>query len=113
MAMEIPTLVISDPPHGEVNPETAAELLGLDVFATRLKAGFVAPEILLASDPGTAAEFAAALRGTGFNVAILNGAALADLPWPDPVSTLAFDRSSLQATTRSEEVLIPYGVAAS
>jgi hypothetical protein len=106
--MEIPTLVVSDPPHGEVNLEAAAELLGLDGFATRLKAGFVAPEILLASDPGKAAEFAAALRGTGFNVSILNGAALADLPWPDPVSTLAFDLSSLQATTRSEEVLIPY-----
>jgi hypothetical protein len=106
--MQNPTLVVSDPPHGEVNLEAAAELLGLDVFATRLKSVFAAPEVLSASDAESAAELAAALRGTGFNVAILNGAALADLPWPDPVSTLAFDLSSLQATTRSDGVSIPY-----
>lgn len=106
--MEIPTLVVSDPPHGEVNLEAAAELLGLDAFATRLKSVFAAPEVLSASDPERAAEHAAALRGTGLNVSIVHGAALADLPWPDPVSTLAFDLASLQATTRSEEVLIPY-----
>lgn len=106
--MQIPTLVVSDPPHGEVNLEAAAELLGLDVFATRLKSVFAAPEVLSASDAQSAAELAAALRGTGFNISILHGAALAELPWPDPVATLAFDLSSLQATTRSESVNIPY-----
>ena len=49
--MEIPTLVISDPPQGEVDLEAAAELLGLDVFATRLKANFAAPEVMSASEP--------------------------------------------------------------
>ena len=106
--MEIPTLVVSNPPHGEVDLETAAALLGLDVFASGLKANFAAPEIMSASDPGRAAEFADSLRRTGFNVAIVHGAALADLPWPDPVSTLAFDVSALQAMVGNEGITIPY-----
>jgi hypothetical protein len=106
--MKIPTLVVSDPPHGEVDLGATAELLGLDVFAARLKASFRAPEVMAATDPLRAGEFAAALRATGFDVSILDGAILAAMPWPDPVSTLAFDASHLQATIRDEGVAIPY-----
>lgn len=88
--------------------EAAAKLLQLDPFATGLKASFAAPEVMLASGPEEAAEFAAALRSTGFTVSLLQGAALADLPWPDPVSSLVFDTSYLQATIRDEGVMISY-----
>jgi len=106
--MEIPTLVVSNPPHGTVDLEAAAELLELDGFATRLKANFAAPEVMLASVPEDAAEFAAALRSTGFNVSVLDGAELAGLPWPDPASSLAFDLSGLRATSRTDSVELPY-----
>jgi hypothetical protein len=106
--MEIPTLVVSDPPHAEVDVEAAAELLELDVFAARLKANFAAPEVMSASGPERAAEFAAALGSTGFGVSILHGPVLSDLPWPDPVTSLAFDESCLRATIRNEGATIPY-----
>lgn len=106
--MEIPTLVVSDPPHGEVDLEIAAALLGLDVFSTRLKANFAAPEVMLASDPEKASRFAAQLRAVGFNASILDGGTLRDLPWPDPASSLMFDASDMRATVRGAVVDIPY-----
>ena len=104
--MEIPTLVVSDPPHGEVDLGAAAEVLGLDIFVTRIKANFAAPEVMLASDPGKAAVFAAALRDTGFTVSIVHGAELTGLPWPDPVSFLSIDSSFLRASVRNESLEI-------
>ncbi len=106
--MAIPTLVVSDPPHDEVDLEAAAKLLELDVFAVGLKANFAAPEIMSASPGAEAAAFAYELRSTGFRVAIVPGAALSDVPWPRPVSTLKFDMSSLSAATREGGLTIPY-----
>jgi hypothetical protein len=103
-----PTLVVSNPPHGEVDVSTAADLLQLDVFATRLKAVFAAPEIMEATHAEEAALFAAAARSTGFNVAVVPGSVLADVPWPDPVTTLALDASSLRVTMGNDGVSIPY-----
>lgn len=88
--------------------EAAAKLLDLDPFAAGLKATFVAPEVMTASGPEEAVAFATALRSTGFTVSILQGAALASLPWPDPVSSLVFDASYLQATTQTEDLRISY-----
>jgi hypothetical protein len=106
--MEALTLVVSNPPHADVNLEAAAELLELDPFAMRLKANFTAPEIMSATGPEEAAEFAAALRSTGFTVSTLYGPVLADLPWPDPVSSLVFDTSHLQATCRNGVISVSY-----
>ncbi len=106
--MAIPTFFVSNPPHGEVDLEAAAKLLDLDLFAAGLKATFAAPEVMTASGPEEAAEFATALRSTGFTVSILNGAALGGLPWPDPVSSLVFDASHLQESTRTDNISISY-----
>jgi hypothetical protein len=106
--MEIPTLVVSDPPHGEVDIEAAADLMELDVFAARLKAHFAAPEIMLAAGADEAGEFLAALAATGFEVQVVPGGVLAELPWPDPVSTLAFDATSLRATGSEADHEVAY-----
>jgi len=106
--MPIPTLVVSDPPHGEVDLEAAAKLLELDGFATRLKSSFGAPEVMHASDRAEAIAFGGALQRTGFRVQILEGATLTDPQWPDPISGLVFDASSLQATTPAAGVRVPY-----
>lgn len=106
--MVIPTLVVSDPPHGEVDLDAAAELLELDLFATRLKVVFAAPEVMSASGPEEAAEFYAVLTKAGFNASVVDGAALVELPWPDPLSSLTFDVSHLHATVRGENITIPY-----
>lgn len=104
--MKIPTLVISDPPHGEVNLDAVAGLLGLDVFTTRVKVSFAAPEVMWASGPEKTADFAAELRGAGFSVAIIGATELTSLPWPDPVTFLAFDELCLRATVRNEGIEI-------
>lgn len=109
---ETPTLVVSDPPHGEVDLQAAADLLKLDVFLTGLKAKFAAPEVMSASRPDKAEAFAAALREAGFTVATLDGAVLADLPWPDPVSFFAFDDSCVRATVRGETIEVAYDTPA-
>jgi hypothetical protein len=49
--METPKLVISNPPHAEVDLEAVATLLSLDAYVTRLKVSFAAPEVLSASGP--------------------------------------------------------------
>ncbi|MDH3206497.1 MAG: hypothetical protein OEO79_07790 [Gemmatimonadota bacterium] len=106
--MEIPTLVVSDPPHRDVDIDIAAALLGLDVFGTRLKANFAAPEVMLASDAEKATRFTAQLRAVGFDASILQGATLRDLPWPDLASSLAFDASGMRATVQDTVIDIPY-----
>jgi hypothetical protein len=110
--MKIPMLVVSNPPHEEVDVEAAADLLELDVFATRLKAGFAAPEVFAALRPDKAVKFAVALRKTGFKVTILPGTALAGLPWPDPVTHLVFDESSLRATVPEGGIELAYDTEA-
>lgn len=106
--MSIPTLVVSDPPHGEVDLESAAKLLELDGISTRLKASFGAPEVMHASASGEAVIFGAALQRTGFRVQIVAGARLNDPQWPDPVSGLTFDGSFMQASTPTSVVRVPY-----
>jgi hypothetical protein len=107
---ESPTLVVSDPPHGEVDVEAIANLLGLDVPGTRLKAEFPAPEVLSASEPGEAAEFGASLRGAGLTIAILDGGRLSAVPWPMPVSSVAFEEEGLTVGTSGGEIRVPYDV---
>lgn len=106
--METPKLVISNPPHGEVDLQAVAKLLSLDDYVTRLKMNFAAPEVLSASGPEEAEEFSAELRRAGLTVSIIDGAALWGLPWPDPVISLSFDESGLRATVQEGTVQIPY-----
>ena len=109
--METPTLVISDPPHGDVDLAAAAALLGLELPSTRLKVAFPAPEILSASAAGEAAEFASALRDTGLTISLLDGARLTNLPWPSPASSLAFDAAGLTVELNNGIVHLPYDAA--
>ena len=106
--METPTLVLSNPPHGDVDLDAVAKLLGLDAYVTRLKVNFAAPEVLSASGAEEAAEFADSLRNAGLTVAVLDGEALVGLPWPDPISALVFDESGMRATVLDGTVQVPY-----
>jgi hypothetical protein len=108
--MTVPTLVVSDPPHGAVDLDAAAGVLGLDVFSARVKSVFPAPEVMEVSTPEGAEEWAAALRSTGFDVAVVPGHALLEVPWPDPVESLVLDTSHLEATVRGKRVRISYDV---
>ncbi|MDX1647912.1 MAG: hypothetical protein R3304_12270 [Longimicrobiales bacterium] len=84
------TLVVSDPPHGDVGTEAVADALSLEADSVRGKIAFPAPEILAASDPGPARALAASLREHGMSVEEVAGEEIAELPWPEravPVET--------------------------
>lgn len=106
--MVTPTLVVSDPPHGDVDLDRVAELLSLDIFVTRLKINFRAPEILGSSDAGEVSFFAGQLKDAGLSVSMVNGAMLLAPPWPEPASTFVFDDSALRVTAGGETVRVPY-----
>jgi hypothetical protein len=107
-AVQPQILVVTDPPHDEVDLEAVAALLSLDVDDARLKLGYPAPEVLLASDPSPAVDFAGSLRSAGLRVAVVDGRALTRVPWPAPVGSFAFGDEGLVAQRGDEVVELRY-----
>jgi hypothetical protein len=106
-----PTLVLSHPPHGEVDLKRAAAVLGLVPVDVRLKAAYAIPEIWLAPDDPAAAEAAAAtLRQAGLRVVVAPGAALAAVEPPNPVASFSFEPGGLLLRAE-EEALLEYDTA--
>ena len=106
--MTSPTLVLSHPPHGEVDFKRAGTVLGLVAVDVRLKASYGVPEIWLANEDARAAETAAAtLRQAGLSVVLVPGAALGAIDPPNPVSTFRFEADGLLLQAE-EEVLLEY-----
>ena len=101
-------LVVSDPPHGAVKEEVAADALGLPADHTRLKIRFGAPEVLAATDPDRAVELALALKTAGVRAEMREGEALARVPWPTLVSSFEFGDSGLYARIDSRTVELSY-----
>jgi hypothetical protein len=101
-------LVVSDPPHREVNPDAVAAILGMDVADVRVKIKFPAPEVFAASDVDRAREFATSLRAAGMSLKIIDGHDLATIPWPVPVSSFSFGVDWLAAQVGDEDIEIPY-----
>ncbi len=107
--MENRTLVISNPPHrheDDIDLDTVSRLLGLDIYVTRLKAKFSAPEILSAAEPNDALRFAAGLRNAGLSISVQSGNEMGDPDWPLPVSTLILDESGVRAGADDDTVHI-------
>ena len=103
-------LVVSDPPHREIDVELAAPCLGLTAAEVRMKANYPAPEIwLVESDLGTAREKAKTLLNAGFNAALLKGSVLAGVPAPESVGALAASPTGFTVTTESSEIEMARG----
>lgn len=95
--MQPQILVVSDPPHGDVDPSAVADILELDVENARLKISFPAPEVVGASDPHRAQELAGALKAVGLSVQVVDGKRLAELPWPEPATLVELGQEGLTA----------------
>lgn len=95
--MQPQILVVSDPPHGDVDPRAVAEILELEVENARLKISFPAPEVVGASDPHRAEELASALQAAGLSVQVVDGKRLAELPWPEPAALVELGPEGLIA----------------
>jgi hypothetical protein len=91
-----PILLVSNPPHGDVDLAKASPILGLVPADLRLKAHYPVPEIVLAEDdPAVAERAAAALREAAFHVAVVPGRALAEIPDRRPVPLFDFQGDAL------------------
>ena len=101
-------LVVSDPPHGKVDHQAVADVLGLHVTDTSPKIGFAAPEVLRSSDAARAVPFAHLLNDTGMRVAVIDGEDLARVPWPAPLASLTFGREGIVGEFRETPLLVRY-----
>jgi hypothetical protein len=107
--VELTHLVVSDPPHREIDLERAAELLGLTPAEARMKANFAAPEVWLASPEREQADDAAAsLNEAGLNVVVLDARSIADVSGPRPAASFAFGETTFVARFRDGESVIAY-----
>ncbi len=103
-------LVISNPPHGEVDLAGAAPSLGLAAAEVRMKANYPVPEIWLAAeDEASMAEAAEGLRGAGLQVVVVAGQRVSEVPPWSTVNSFAFGDSALSLRLEDGEVELPYG----
>lgn len=106
--MQPQILVVSDPPHGQVDHEAVASTLGLDPETTGLKVAFPAPEVLAATGPRQAHEIAEELTRAGLRARVISGHEVADVPWPGLATAVDFGSDALRATVAGDVVEIPY-----
>jgi hypothetical protein len=103
-----PTLVIAHPPHGDVDVQLAAFVLGLTPVDVRLKVAYPIPEIWFASDDRAAADHEATLlRRAGIRVVVVPGAALAAVPARRVIGVFAFGEGAL-VLHDGDEYTLPY-----
>ncbi len=103
------TLIISDPPHDEVDHSRAAPALGLSPAEVRMKANYPVPEIWLAStERSTIEEAAKRLQETGLKVVVVQGETLGELPCQAMVKSFSYTDTALVAKLDDAEVELPY-----
>ena len=89
-------LLISDPPHGDVNAADAAPHFGLAAAEVRMKANYGLPEIWFAGeDEAKLLDTAAALEATGFNCVLVAGSDLVEIPGQSPAVSFVFTDEGL------------------
>jgi hypothetical protein len=103
-------LLISNPPHGEIEAQDVAKVFGFTPIEARMRVHFPAPEIWFASeDVESLKESAAALQRAGARVKILKGSLLSQIPPPDAVKSFSFDPAHFTAQLASgTATTLPY-----
>lgn len=103
------TLVISNPPHGTVNPQKAAPVLGLIPVETNLKVHYRIPEIWLAEeDPEAGIRGAEHLTEAGARVVVTSSDVLAAVPNQRRIHKFAFGQAGLRVLVGQGGAEIPY-----
>ncbi len=105
LRMENPTLVISNPPHEDIDPALAAPCFGLSPAEVRMKANYPIPEIWLAdSAKGIVDPTVDILRTAGLNVVAVPGERLAKIPAQASVKSFAFTDAGLTLNLEDSQV---------
>ena len=94
--MNAPHLLISDPPHGDVDAAEAAPHFGLTAAEVGMKANYGLPEIWFAAENETLVSTAAALDAAGLKTVLVAGSDLLEVPPQNPAASFAFTDEGLQ-----------------
>jgi len=90
-------LLISNPPHGDVNALDAASHFGLAAADVGLKVNYGLPEIWFADeDEAKLQDIATALEKAGLNSTLVAGSDLVEVPGQTPAESFAFTDEGLQ-----------------
>ncbi len=89
-------LLISNPPHGDVDAVEAAPHFGLAAAEVRMKANYGLPEIWFAGeDEAKLQDTSAALEAVGFNSVVVAGSDLLEIPGQSPAVSFEFTDEGL------------------
>ena len=89
-------LLISNPPHGDIDVVEVASYFGVTAAEVRIKANYGVPEIWFAEeDQARLLETAAALDAAGLNTVPVAGSDLVEIPPQSPVTSFAFTGEGL------------------
>ena len=108
--MPVPYLLVTNPPHGDVDAKMVAEAFGLSAAEARIRANFPSPEIWFADDNLDALKkTGGALMKAGTKVRIIKGSMLTAIPRADQMASFAFgpDRFTSQLHS-ADEFSAPY-----
>ena len=106
-------LLISDPPHGDVDADAVASYFGLTAAEVRMKANYGLPEIWFAEeDEAKLRETAAALDAAGLDTVLLAASDLVEIPPLSPVESFAFTDTGLWFRRDDSGRTIPYDAPA-
>ncbi len=108
--MPVPYLLLSNPPHGDVDAKIVAEAFGLSAAEARMKTNFPSPEIWFADeDVDALKKTGGALMKAGAKVRIIKGSMLTVIPRADQMTSFAFGPDGFTAQLRSsDEFTAPY-----
>ncbi len=103
-------LLISDPPHGEVDPQHIAKVFEFTAAEALMRIHFPAPEVWFVDDDLSGLkQKGAALYRAGAKVRIIRGAILALIPPPSTLESFSFHESQFAGRLESGvELSIPY-----
>ena len=103
--MENPTLIVSNPPHEDLDPALAAPCFGLSPAEVRMKANYPIPEVWLTDSEGAKVDPAAdILRTAGLNIVSVPGQDLAEIPHQTMVKSFAFTDTGLTLSLEDSQV---------
>ena len=95
--MSVRHLLISDPPHGDVDAAAAASHFGLAAAEVRMKSNYGLPEIWFAGeDEAELRDTSAALEAVGLNIVVVSGSDLIETPDQTPAESFEFTDAGLR-----------------
>ena len=106
-------LLISNPPHGDVDAAGAASHFVLTAAEVGMKANYGIPEIWFAAeDEATLLDTAAALGAAGLNTVLVSGSDLVEIPGQNPAESFGFTDEGLRVERDDSEWTVAYDTPA-